>query len=112
MTIALFAEFTAHPGNRAAVADLIAQFAARVRDEPGNLTFDPYHRVDAPDTVFVYEAYRDEEAFEHHLASDHGRDFNRRLGELVVGGGSRLTMLAPITVTAAVAEVPKGMHTR
>jgi quinol monooxygenase YgiN len=83
MTIALYAEFTATAGNHALVADLIAEFAQRVRAEPGNLVFDPHHRVDSPSTVFVYEAYRDQAAFDEHL---------------VVGGGSRLTMLSPIAV--------------
>ncbi|MFM9920240.1 putative quinol monooxygenase [Lacisediminihabitans sp. H27-G8] len=98
MTIALYAEFTATAGNHALVSDLIAEFAQRVRAEPGNLVFDPHHRVDSPSTVFVYEAYRDQAAFDEHLASSHGYDFNARLGGLVVGGGSRLTMLSPIAV--------------
>ncbi|QNE47609.1 antibiotic biosynthesis monooxygenase [Glaciihabitans sp. INWT7] len=98
MTIALYAEFTATAGNHALVSDLIAEFAQQVRAEPGNMVFDPHHRVDSPDTVFVYETYRDQAAFDEHLASSHGHDFNLRLGGLVVGGGSRLTMLSPITV--------------
>jgi quinol monooxygenase YgiN len=98
MTVALFAEFTATAGNQALVTQLIAEFAARVRAEPGNLAFAPHHRADSPGTVFVYEAYRDQAAFEEHLASPHGHDFNLTLGELVVGGGSRLTMLRPIAV--------------
>lgn len=102
MTIALYAEFTATDGNRDLVTELIAEFAVRVRAEPGNLAFDPHHRVDSPTTVFVYEAYRDQAAFDEHLASPHGHDFNRRLGDLIVGGGSRLTMLSPIAVGSPV----------
>jgi quinol monooxygenase YgiN len=100
MTIALYAEFTASSGNHALVTELIAAFADRVRAEPGNLRFDPHHIVDAPDTVFVYETYRDQAAFDVHLASAHGHEFNRRLVGLVVGGGSRLTMLQPIVGTS------------
>ena len=102
MTIALYAEFTAAAENRTLVTELIAEFAQRVRAEPGNLAFDPHHLADSPATIFVYEAYRDQAAFDEHLASSHGRDFNQRLGTLVVGGGSRLTMLSPIAVATAV----------
>lgn len=102
MTIALFAEFTASEGNQDLVTELISGFAALVRAEPGNLAFDPHLRGDHPGTVFVYEAYRDQEAFDMHLTSAHGRAFNQRLGALVVGGGSRLTMLSPISVSAPV----------
>ena len=102
MTVALYAEFTATAENRTLVTELIAEFAQRVRAEPGNLAFDPHHLADSPATIFVYEAYRDQAAFDEHLASSHGRDFNQRLGTLVVGGGSRLTMLSPIAVATAV----------
>lgn len=97
MTVALFAEFTATAGNEAVVTQLIAEFATRVRAEPGNIHFEAHHLADAPDTVFVYETYRDQSAFEDHLASPHGHEFNRRLAGLVVGGGSRLTMLSAIS---------------
>jgi quinol monooxygenase YgiN len=96
MTVALYAEFTAIAGNETVVTQLIADFAARVRAEPGNIHFEPHHLADAPETVFVYETYRDQGAFDDHLASPHGHEFNRRLAGLVVGGGSRLTMLSPI----------------
>ncbi len=98
MTYSLYAEFTATAGNELLVTELIAEFAGRVRAEPGNLHFQPHHVSEVPETVFVYESYRDQAAFEDHLASAHGREFNRRLGGLVVGGGSRLTMLSPIAV--------------
>ena len=108
MTIALYAEFTATEGNQGLVTELIAEFAEWVRAEPGNLVFDPHHRLDSPATVFVYEAYRDQAAFDEHLASSHGHAFNRRLGDLVVGGSSRLTMLAPIAVGAPVESRSNG----
>ena len=109
MTVALYAEFTATAENRTLVTELIAEFAQRVRAEPGNLAFDPHHLADSPATIFVYEAYRDQAAFDEHLASSHGRDFNQRLGTLVVGGGSRLTMLSPIAVATAVQSRTGGL---
>jgi len=109
MTIALYAEFTATAENRTLVTELIAEFAERVRAEPGNLAFDPHHLADSPAMIFVYEAYCDQAAFDEHLASSHGRDFNQRLGTLVVGGGSRLTMLSPIDVRIAVQSRSRGL---
>lgn len=94
--VALFAEISPLPGNEAQVAQLLARFSERVRQEPGNLTFEAHRIAGLENSVFVYESYRDEAAFRTHLSSEHGSEFNRLLGPLVTGGGSRLTMLAPL----------------
>ena len=111
MTVALYAQFTAATGNLAQVTDLIAAFAAEVRAEPGNLVFDPHTRADSPETIFVYEVYRDQQSFERHLASLHGHEFNRVLNPLVIGGGSELSMLLPIpvSVNAPVVTEPQAV---
>ncbi|MBC7725511.1 MAG: antibiotic biosynthesis monooxygenase [Burkholderiaceae bacterium] len=94
--IALYAEFTAIAGNGDAVAALIGDFGALVRLEPGNIRFD-VHRLEAdPLSFFVYEIYRDQAAFDTHLAAPAGAVFNGHLTPLVVGGGSTLTMLTPV----------------
>jgi quinol monooxygenase YgiN len=94
MTWALFAEFTAVPGTEERVAELVSDLTDLVRAEPGNLVFNAHTLVDDPRRWFVYEVYRDEEAFEEHLAADYGAAFNAELADLVEGGGSRLTLLA------------------
>lgn len=94
MTWALYAEFTAVPGAEARVAELVRGLTPQVRAEPGNLAFTPHTLTDDPRSWFVYEAYRDEEAFREHLAADYGAAFNAALTPLVEGGGSRLTFLA------------------
>lgn len=94
MTWALYAEFTANPGAEQRVAELVRDLAARVRAEPGNLVFAPHTERDEPRRWFVYEVYRDEDAFREHLAADYGADFNAALATLVEEGGSRLTFLA------------------
>ncbi|KGJ79332.1 hypothetical protein GY21_05370 [Cryobacterium roopkundense] len=99
MTVALYAEFTATPGNLERVRTLIDEFAGVVRAEPGNIRFDA-HSVEAhPASIFVYELYRDPAAFEAHLAAPAGAVFNRALTDLVEGGGSTLTMLAPVSIS-------------
>jgi quinol monooxygenase YgiN len=93
MTWALFAEFTAVPGSEERVAELVTDLTDRVRAEPGNVTFNAHTLVEDPRRWFVYEVYRDEEAFREHLAADYGATFNAELAGLVEGGGSQLTFL-------------------
>lgn len=93
MTVTLIATFTARPGCREVVAGLIAGFADVVRQEPGNIVFDPFTSADAPDDFVVYEQYVDEDAFRAHLANPAGAEFNARLGENIVGDGSVLQFL-------------------
>lgn len=93
MTWALYAEFTALPAAEERLAELVREFTLRVRAEPGNVVFNAHTVKDRPRSWFVYEVYRDEEAFRAHLAADSGAMFNAALSELVEGGGSRLTLL-------------------
>jgi quinol monooxygenase YgiN len=95
MTWALYAEFTANPGAEARVAELVRDLTARVRAEPGNVIFNPHTLVDDPRRWFVYEEYRDADAFREHISADYGAEFNRALADLVEGGGSTLTFLTP-----------------
>ncbi|CAN5138855.1 hypothetical protein BH09ACT6_BH09ACT6_21550 [soil metagenome] len=92
----LYAEFTALPGREAEVAALIGRFAETVRREPGNLVFAAHTKCTAGSEFFVYEEYADEAAFQRHLETDSGAEFNRGLGPLVVGGRSALTFLSPV----------------
>lgn len=97
MTTALFAEFTALEGCQGSVASLVADLAALVLAEPGTVVFAPYTLRSDPRRWFVYEVYRDDAAFQAHIATDHSVRFNADLAPLVEGGGSRLTWLqAPV----------------
>jgi quinol monooxygenase YgiN len=95
--VALYAEFAAAPGRGKEVEKLIADFAEQVRAEPGNLVFDVYCRADEPERFFVYEIYRDQAAFDTHIAAERGATFNSALKELTVGDGSTLTFLRSVT---------------
>jgi quinol monooxygenase YgiN len=91
--IVLFAEFTATPGNEEAVAELLAGRTEQVRQEPGCVLFAPHRFADRPEHFFVYEAYRDEAAFEAHITAPYGAVFNAALAPLIVEDGSQLTWL-------------------
>ncbi len=89
----LHATFTARPGEGDRVAALLREFAEGVRAEEGNVVFDASRLVDDPDRFFVYEVYRDDAAFQAHLAAPAGIPFNTALQELIVEPSSQLTFL-------------------
>jgi len=61
--------------DRARVAETLAALAQASRQEPGCVTYIP-HTVDGdPDTVVIYEQYRDHQAVDTHRASPHFRDY-------------------------------------
>jgi quinol monooxygenase YgiN len=93
MTVALYAEFTAAYGRVAEVAELLSRLAAIVRAEPGNLQFQIHRHAQSPERFFVYEVYRDQEAFEAHLDAASSRAFNDELASLIEEPASALTML-------------------
>ena len=93
MTKTLFAEFTALPGHEEQVATLVAGLTARVRQEPGNVTFLPFTREEQPRRWFVFEQYADEAAFEAHITAPYGHEFNAELAKHIVEDGSQLTWL-------------------
>ena len=95
--VALYAEFTVKSGSEDRVAEMMAELTASVRGESGNLVFDPHTRRENPNAYFVYEIYRDEEAFQAHIAADHSKVFNAELGGLIEEDGSQLSWLTPVT---------------
>lgn len=100
----LFAEFTARPDAIEAVAGLLSRYAETVRREPGNATFDCHQYAADPAKFFVFEAYVDEQAFQAHLATSYGAEFNRQLAPLIVEPHSILTFLRPLGVPARPAD--------
>jgi quinol monooxygenase YgiN len=65
--------------DRERVGEMLATLARESRQEPGCVSYIP-HTVDGePDTVVIYEQYKDQKAVEAHRASAHFREY-------VVGG--------------------------
>jgi quinol monooxygenase YgiN len=50
-----------------------------------------------PSRFFVYEVYRDDDAFTAHINAPYGRVFNEKLAPLIVEDGSQLTWLQPLS---------------
>jgi quinol monooxygenase YgiN len=57
--------------DRADVAETLRQLAAASRQEPGCVSYIPHRLEDDPDTVLIYEQYRDAKALAAHRGSDH-----------------------------------------
>ncbi|MFD9984625.1 putative quinol monooxygenase [Streptomyces massasporeus] len=97
MTKTLLAEFTAREGAEDEVARLILEYAEKVRQEEGNLTFEVYTRAANPRAYWIFEAYRDEDAFQAHLKAPYGGPFNTALAPLIEEDASVLTFLDAVT---------------
>jgi quinol monooxygenase YgiN len=57
--------------DRADVAETLRALAVASRQEPGCATYIPHYVEGNPDTVLIYEQYRDAEAAEAHRNSPH-----------------------------------------
>src|SRR3954449_4454809 len=49
----LYAEFSGMPGNESRVPEMMRELAAHVRQEPGNVVFEPYVEEANPNRYFV-----------------------------------------------------------
>ncbi|GAA2767160.1 hypothetical protein GCM10010103_62010 [Streptomyces paradoxus] len=96
MTKTLLAEFTARKGAEDEVTRLIREYALKVREEEGNLAFDVYTKTANPRAYWIFEAYRDEDAFRTHLNAPYGAPFNAALTPLIEEDASVLTFLEEI----------------
>lgn len=69
--ISFTVRFRFAPEDRAEVRSLLQQLGPASRQEPGCVNYIA-HAVDGdPDTIVLYEQYRDAEALEAHRASEH-----------------------------------------
>ncbi|MET7457639.1 antibiotic biosynthesis monooxygenase family protein [Streptomyces sp. NPDC005574] len=91
----LLAEFTAKEGAEPEVSRLIRDYAGKVREEEGNLAFDVYTKSSSPRAYWIFEVYRDEDAFQAHLHAPYGGPFNAALTPLIEEDASVLTFLDP-----------------
>jgi quinol monooxygenase YgiN len=64
---------------RSEIAETLRLLAEASRLEPGCVSYIPHQVEDDPDTVVIYEQYRDSKALAAHRASDHFK-------KLAVGG--------------------------
>jgi len=95
--VILYARFTARAGQAQAVAALLSDYAATVREEPGNILFEISCHADTPEAFFVYEEYTDQATFQAHLGAPYGAVFNAALTPLIVERQPQLVFLKPLS---------------
>ena len=57
--------------DRAEIADALRTLTAASRLEPGCVSYIPHQLAEEPDTVLIYEQYRDDAALAAHRESEH-----------------------------------------
>ena len=72
--ITVVARYRALEGRADEVAAALVPYAEIVRTEPGCVTFDVNRSLDDDHDFILYEVYRDQEAFDAHVASPHFAD--------------------------------------
>nr|WP_203614596.1 putative quinol monooxygenase [Streptomyces sp. SID13726] len=89
----MFAEFTAREGAEDEVARLLLDYTRKVREEDGNLAFEAYTKAADPRAFWIFEEYRDADAFQAHLKAPYGAPFNAALAPLIEEDMSVLTFI-------------------
>ncbi|MFC8662111.1 putative quinol monooxygenase [Streptomyces sp. NPDC057199] len=96
----LLAEFTAREGAESEVTRMIGEYALKVREEEGNIAFDVYTKATTPRAFWIFEVYRDEDAFQTHVNAPYGGPFNAALVPLIEEDASVLTFLNPLATNS------------
>jgi autoinducer 2-degrading protein len=70
----------------------LADAQGSVRDEPGCVRFDIHRDASRPNRFYLYEVYRDREAFETHLSSPHFKKWFSTVEDMIDGEFERVEM--------------------
>ena len=93
--ISLLAVLTAKPGRSDALRQALRALLLPTRQEPGNLDYALFQLRDAPDTFYMRESWRNQEALEAHVALPHFQNFIAQMNDLLAEP-LRLDYLTPI----------------
>jgi quinol monooxygenase YgiN len=69
----------AGPGNAAATAKLLSEFAIESRKEPGSVRFEVYREVGRANHFTIVEVWQNRSAFEQHLNGSVSKSFREKL---------------------------------
>jgi quinol monooxygenase YgiN len=73
--ISFTVRMTFRPEDREEIEQILRELTRLSRQEPGCVSYVP-HRVESePETIVIYEQYKDEAAVEHHRATPHFATF-------------------------------------
>src|SRR5215218_2861589 len=71
MAYVVCAKWIAKEGEEDAVASAVSQLVGPSRAEPGILLYQPHRDPEDPKVFFFYEQYRDADAYQAHVDSEH-----------------------------------------
>ena len=86
--INLIATIKAHQQSASEVHALLVAYGAHVLTMDGSERFEVYVDRDEPTVLIVIERYRDEAAFEEHLADPANAELNAKMAPLTDGGST------------------------
>ena len=81
--IQLIARIEAHPNQGEQLASIIEGVIAPSRAEAGCLTYQTHRAIDDPNVFYFYEQWRDQDAFDQHVASPHYQTYREDSASLV-----------------------------
>lgn len=81
----LTVKIKARAGHATALLALLREMAVEGRKEAGVVAYEPYLSVEDPDTVFMYELYRDQGALDARRANTALDPFRARFKGLLAG---------------------------
>jgi Uncharacterized conserved protein len=73
--VSFIARFKFAPEDREEMAETVRVLAEESRREPGCVTYIPHQAEDDPDTIVIYEQYRDKDALAAHRDSPHFKKY-------------------------------------
>ena len=73
--VSFVVRFKFAPEERAEMKEAARILATESRREPGCVSYIPHHSEDDPDTIVIYEQYRDENALTAHRGSPHFKKY-------------------------------------
>jgi quinol monooxygenase YgiN len=73
--VSYFVELKFAPEDRSEIAEILRQLAGASRQEPGCVNFIPHQLQDDPETVLIYEQYKDDAALAAHRESAHFKKY-------------------------------------
>lgn len=73
--VSFVVRFKFPPEDRAEMTETVRILAAESRREPGCVSYIPHTSEEDPDTIVIYEQYRDEEAFAAHRETPHFKKY-------------------------------------
>jgi quinol monooxygenase YgiN len=73
--ISVIVRFKFASEDRAEIAEILQQLAVASRQEEGVQVFIPHQLREDPDTIVIYEQYRDEKAFAQHRETPHFKKY-------------------------------------